>query len=245
MRFRVQLPAYAGPLDLLLYLVRRNELDVLDIPIAVVADQYLEILGVIEQIDVDAVGDFLEMATRLMEIKSRMMLPRQDEPVEEDAIDDPRTGLVERLLEYRRFKDAAEALDEQSRQWSQRFARRVNDLDANPQSPAEQPIAEVELWDLVSAFARVIRDNAPARTTQIRYDDTPIETHMDRIFERLQHVPRLAFEDLFTAGMNRAQMVGIFLAILELVRRRGVRVEQDGLFGEIWVLAPSRLAAAA
>lgn len=245
MRFRVQLPEYAGPLDLLLYLVRRSELDVLDIPIAVVADQYLEILGVIEQIDVDAVGDFLEMATRLMEIKSRMMLPRQEEPIEEDAVEDPRQGLVERLLEYRRFKEAAEALDERARQWSQRYARRVNDLDEGDRSPADQPIAEVELWDLVSAFARVIRDNAPAKATKIRYDETPVETHMQRILKRLEREPRIVFSDLFAAEMNRSQMVGLFLAVLELVRRRGVRVEQSELFGEIWVLAPERLAAAA
>ena len=169
----------------------------------------------------------------------------QEEIAEEQEIEDPRQGLVERLLEYRRFKEAAEVLDEQGRQWQQRFARRVNDLQDGPQAPADQPLAEVELWDLVSAFARVMRDNAPAKTTKIRYDDTPIETYMERIFDRLQQVPQIEFTDLFTPGMTRSQMVSVFLAVLELVRRRGVRVEQGDLFGEIWVLAPERLAAAA
>ncbi|MBX3433119.1 MAG: segregation/condensation protein A [Pirellulales bacterium] len=245
MRFRVQLDAYAGPLDLLLYLVRRNELDVLDVPIAVVADQFLEILAVVEQVDVDAVGDFLDMATRLMELKSRMMLPRQDEAAEEQLVEDPRQDLVKRLLEYRRFKEAADALDERARQWRQRYSRRVNDLDEDPRPAADQPLVEIELWDLVSAFARVMRDKSPAKATKIRYDDTPIEAHMDRIFARLEQEPRLAFTELFDAEHDRSYLVGTFLAVLELIRRRGVRVEQDDLFGEIWVLAPLVAAAAA
>ena len=183
---------FSGPLDLLWYLVRKHELDVLDIPIAKVTDQYLELISVLQQIDVNAVGDFLELATRLMEVKSRMVLPRQEEQGEEQ-IEDPRQDIVERLLEYKKYKDAASMLEERGRQWQQRFARRVNELPAGQVDPAEQPIQEVELWDLVSAFARIIRDRAAVQPAAIRYDDTPIEVYMDAIRERLARESRVAF----------------------------------------------------
>lgn len=154
MRFRVQLDSFSGPLDLLWYLVRKHELDVLDIPIALVTDQYLEMLAVLEQVDVNAVGDFLEVATRLMEIKSKLMLPRHEELEAEQEIEDPRQDMVQRLLEYKKYKDAASMLEERSQQWQQRYARRVNDLSVAEVDPTEQPIQEVELWDLVSAFTR-------------------------------------------------------------------------------------------
>jgi segregation and condensation protein A len=235
MRFRVQLDAFAGPLDLLWYLVRKHELDVLDIPIARVIDQYLDVLAALEQIDVDAAGDFLELATRLMEIKSRMMLPRQDEE-EEQAIEDPRQDLVERLLEYKRYKDAAAALEDRGRDWQLRFGRRANDMSVGPIDPAEQPIHEVELWDLVSAFGRVVRERAPARPARIVHDDTPIEAYMRLIRSRLAAEGRVLFSSLFEPEMTRSQLAGIFLALLELMRDRQVCAEQAELFGEIWVL---------
>ena len=236
MRFRVQLDMFSGPLDLLWYLVRKHELDILDIPIARVTEQYLEMIAVLEAIDVNAVGDFLELATRLMEIKSRMMLPRQED--EEETVEDPRHDMIERLLEYKKYKDAASMMEQRSQEWQRRFARRVNDLPTNHRiDPAEQPIQEVELWDLVSAFARVIRDNAAVQPSNILYDDTPIEVYMDRIRERLTVEPRLAFTSLFERDMHRSQMVGIFLAVLELIRHLHVQVEQEELFDEIWILA--------
>jgi segregation and condensation protein A len=243
MRFRVQLDTFAGPLDLLLYLVRRQELDVLNIPIARVADQYLEILAVLEQIDVDAVGDFLDLATRLMEIKARMMLPQQDEAAEE-AIDDPRQDLVARLLEYKRYRDAASLLEDRRQDWQLRFVRRTNDVDAAPPNPADQPIHEVELWDLVSAFSRVMREKAAPKPARIRHDDTPIEVHLERIAERLAAEPRVAFVDLFPADSLKSRLVGVFLALLELIRLGRARVEQSEPFGAIWVLAPAAVVAA-
>lgn len=228
---------FAGPLDLLLYLVRKHELEALDIPIALVAEQYLEILAAIEQIDVDAVGDFLEVATQLMEIKSRMMLPRHEE-IEEEPVDDPRHELVARLLEYKKYKEAAGLLEERARDWQLRYQRRADDLEDVPRNPADQPIQEVELWDLVSAFSRVMREKGAAKTTKIRYDDTPIDAYMARIEARIAAEGRLSFASLFEPGMHRSQMVGLFLALLELIRHHRAQVEQADLFGEIWVLAP-------
>jgi segregation and condensation protein A len=234
MRFRVQLDMFAGPLDLLLYLVRKHELEVLEIPLATVAEQYLEILAVLEQIDVDAVGDFLEVATLLMEIKSRSMLPRHEE-IEEEPVDDPRHELVSRLLEYKRYKEAACLLEDRARQWQLRYERRVNDLESHGRDPANQPIQEVELWDLVSAFTRVMREKAAPPPAKIRYDDTPIEVHMDLIKARLAAEGRLSFASLFEPGMHRSRMVGLFLALLELIRHGLAGVEQSVLFGEIWI----------
>ncbi len=242
MRFRVELDAFAGPLDLLWYLVRKHELDVLDIPIARVIEQYLDVLAALEQIDVDAAGDFLELATRLMEIKSRMMLPRQDDD-EEQPIEDPRQDLIDRLLAYKRYKDAAALLEDRSRDWQLRFERRANDLHQGPVDPADEPIQAVELWDLVSAFGRVVRERAPARPTRIVHDDTPIETYMRRIRERLAAEGRVLFSSLFEAEMTRSQLAGIFLALLELMRGREVCAEQAEPFGEIWISAAANAGA--
>jgi len=235
MRFRVDLDIYSGPLDLLFYLVRKHDLNILEIPIAKVIEQYMELLEVIEAIDVNAAGDFLELASRLMETKSRLLLPRHEE--EETQVEDPRQDLVQRLLEYKKYKDAASRLDEQGRDWRQRYARQACDLPESSIRPEEQPIQEVELWDLVSAFGRVMRKSEAAETASIRSDETPIEDYMQRIRNRLALAPRVPFEGLFEGECTRMQQVGMFLALLELIRHERVRVQQQELFGEIWVLA--------
>jgi segregation and condensation protein A len=233
MPFSVDLSTFRGPLDLLLYLVRKHEVDILDIPVALITEQYLAHLAVLESLDVDAVGDFLDMASWLMEIKSRMILPRGDEV--EDELEDPRHELVQRLLEYKKYRDAASMLDERGRAWQERFGRAANDLVARPRDPSEEPIHEVELWDLVSAFGRIIRDTSLVRPSSIVYDETPIQVYMQRIREQLESNPRLAFSTLFAPGMHKSSLVGIFLAILELMRHHQVRADQNDLFGEIWL----------
>jgi segregation and condensation protein A len=233
MDFRVDLDTFRGPLDLLLYLVRKHEVEVVDIPIAAITEQFLEYLSVLEQLDVDAVGDFLEMASTLVEIKSRMVLPRGGEV--EDELDDPRQELVRQLLEYRKFKDAASILEERSRAWQERFPRLSDDLPPRERDLADQPIHEVELWDLVSAFGRVIRDHQASAASNIVYDETPIHVYMAWIHERLRIHSRMAFSQLFQRGRHKSSLIGIFLAVLELVRHHGVRAEQDGLFSEIWL----------
>lgn len=234
MDFRVDLDIFRGPMDLLLYLVRKHEVEIVDIPIAEITEQYLGYLSVLEQLDCNAVGDFLAMASTLIEIKSREVLPRSDE-VEED-LEDPREELVRRLLEYKKFRDAANMLEERSRQWQEQFPRLSNDMPSLERNLAEEPIHEVELWDLVSAFGRVIRDSVSVRPSNIVYDDTPIHVYMTRIHERLRSRQHLAFSELFQEGMHKSSMVGIFLAVLELVRHAQVRVDQNDLFGEIWLL---------
>lgn len=231
MSFQITLDVFRGPLDLLLYLVRKHELDILDIPISTITEQFLGYLEILEQLDVNMVGDFLEMASTLIEIKSRMVLPQSDE--EEGEIEDPRENLVEKLLEYKKYKDAASLLDERSRQWQQRFSRQSNDLPPRQRNLAQESIAEVELWDLVSAFGRVLRDQNRTQPTSIVYDDTPIEMHMQHIHKRLLTNREVALSDLLQAGMHKSTLIGIFLAILELVRHHQVCAEQGELHGEI------------
>jgi segregation and condensation protein A len=233
MDFRVDLAVFRGPMDLLLYLVRKHEVDILDIPIAPITDQFLEYLEVLQQLDVNAVGDFVAVASMLVEIKSQQVLPRSDEVQEE--IEDPRHELVRRLLEYKKYRDAASILEERSRNWQQHYPRLIDDLPPQRRDPSDEPIQEVELWDLVSAFGRVMRQSAVARPSSIVYDDTPIHVYMGRIHGRLCETQRLALSELFQPGLHKSALVGIFLAVLELVRHHHVCAEQDGAFADIWL----------
>jgi segregation and condensation protein A len=234
MDFRVDLEMFRGPLDLLLYLVRKHEVEIVDIPIATITDQYLQYLAVIRELDVGAVGDFLAMASTLVEIKSQQVLPRADEV--DDDLEDPRKELVRRLLEYKEYRDAASMLEERSRWWQKRYPRLASDLPPRERDLAEEPIHEVELWDLVSAFGRIIRDTELAKPSSIVYDDTPIHVYMAQIYEQVRARGQLPFTELFRAGMHKSALIGIFLAVLELVRHARVRLEQNELFGEIWLL---------
>ena len=234
MDFRVDLTMFRGPLDLLLYLVRKHELDVMDIPISLVTEQYCQYLEVLEDLNVDEVGDFIEMASLLIEIKSRMVLPHDEDEQEENIEDDPRQELVQRLLEYKKYKDVASTLKENGREWQQRYTRVAQDLPPRTVDPAEQPIHEVELWDLVSAVGRIMRERERLKPlTNIVYDDTPQQVYMQQLHERLIREDGIHFTDMFELGMHKSRMIGIFLAILELVRNYGVVVEQVGMHGDM------------
>ena len=231
--FRVDLDVYRGPLDLLLYLVRKNEVDIHELPIAPITEQYLAFLEVLQEIDVNAAGDFLEMASTLAELKSRLVLPRADEVQEE--LDDPRRDLVRQLLEYKKYKDAASMLEDRARAWQERFPRLASDLPPRGRELADEPIRDLEIWDLVSAFSRLMRDREALRPASIVYDETPIQVYMRRIHEQLVARGRVAFSELFAQGMHKSSLVSIFLAMMELVRHHGARAEQEHLFGEIWL----------
>lgn len=234
MNFRVELGIFHGPLDLLLYLVRKEELDVSEIRLSTVVEQYLHYVSILEQIDIDAVGEFLEVASLLIEMKSQTVLPGEEEVA--DELEDPRQELVKRLLEYKQYRDAASILEERSREWRDRIPRLANDLPGRNLSLGDQPIQEVELWDLVSAFGRVLKaKHAVASPESIRYDDTPIHVYMQRIDERLRRNGRVAFTSFFDESVHKSKLVGMFLAVLELVRHQHARAAQPDLFGEIWL----------
>ena len=229
--FSAKLPFYQGPLDLLLHLVRRHELDILDIPIAAVLEQYLEYLAVLKYIDINRIGDFLAMASMLVEIKSFKALPGEEEAEEE--VETPKQELVKQLLEYKQYCDAARTLQKRSELWQLRFPRLADDLPQRPRNLSDEPIQEIAIWDLVSAFGKVLRECLPAVEQKIVYDDTPISTHMNRIHHRLKIEKRIAFRQLFIPGQHKSTLVGVFLASLELVRHEFAHVYQDYNFGEI------------
>jgi segregation and condensation protein A len=230
--YRVQLDVFTGPLDLLLYLIRRDELDIQDIPIARVTEQYLEYVRLLEVLDPNAAGDFLVMASTLLELKSRALLPTPPlEAAEEE--EDPRAALVRQLLEYKRFKDAAQALGTAAQERRKRFARRPVDL---PKELQGVELEEVQVWDLLSAFGRVMSaiGQGPG-LHEVTYDDTPIQEYETLILDTLEREGPLKFQALFADRANRAEIIGLFLALLELLRKRRARAEQDTLYGAIYL----------
>jgi segregation and condensation protein A len=227
--YLVDVETFRGPLDLLLYLVKREEVDVRDIPIARVTEQFKQYLEVLQLIDVERAGDFLVMAATLMEIKSKLLLPRPEEGKEDE--DDPRLELVRQLIQYKRFKDAAAALEARAEEQSHRLPRQP----APPSSSAPPALRPVELWDLVSAFGRLMRETLAMQPQTIAVDQTPLHVYMDLIVERLRAAGRLPLSALFTPPYTRSRLVGLFLAILELTKVRHVVPEQNETFADIWL----------
>jgi segregation and condensation protein A len=230
MDYQVDIETFRGPLDLLLYLVKRQEIDIRDISISRVADQFLEYLQVLLVVDVERAGDFLVMAATLMEIKSRMLLPRLDEISDDEP--DPRQELVRQLVEYKKFKDAALHLEEFADKQASRLPRQATELLSST-STAEQPLRQVELWDLVSSFGRLMRETLSLEPQRIIVDQTPLYVYMDAIVAQLSHGAMVPFSSIFTPPYHRGRLVGLFLALLELVRGWKVHVEQPDVFGEI------------
>jgi len=237
--FAVDLTEYAGPLDLLLYLVRREELDVTNVSLAKITRQYCDFLELIEAIDIDATADFLEPVGVLLEMKAKQVLPVPATAVDEavSVVEDPADQLVQRLVQYKRFRDVATILDEQSRTWQLRFARQADDRPRRRLDPVQQPIASIEIWDLVSAFGRILRERQPAPTEQVVYDDTPIHSHMAMIHREIKSRKRIELQSLFQPGQHKSTLVGMFLATLELTRHHGVLAQQIGLDGPMWLTA--------
>ena len=165
-----------------------------------------------------------------------MVLPQIEEK-EEQPIEDPHADLVQQLLEYKKYKDASKVLEDRGRGWQQRYSRLANDLPPREISPVDQPLHEVELWDLVSAFGRVIRAHENSQPASVVYDETPISVFMERIHTRLNDDGQIAFSDMFEPGMHKANLIGVFLAVLELVRHHKVDAEQTDPHGEIYLMA--------
>ncbi len=259
--YKVRLDAFEGPLDLLLFLIRKNELEVEDVPVAMIAGQYMQFLGQIDKVDIDVAGEFLLMAATLTEIKSRMVAfqqqpsPTADEEGHAKAKkEDPRAELVRQLLAYKAYRDAAAALEGRLADWQSRFPSSAvlpNDKDpavaaikrALADSQAALELEDLELVDLTEAFRKVMETVNFDRIGdhQVTYDDTPIEAHATDIMTVLQAPDASAsptreveFAQVFK-GRTRSQMVGLFLALLMLVRDRKVAVRQDRIDGAIYL----------
>ena len=242
MEFKVATDVFSGPMDLLLYLVKKHEVDITQVPISRIAEEFVAYLDVLEGLAIDQVGEFVELASVLLEIKARALVPRPEEQAEE-TVEPVREDLVKRLLEYKQYRDAAVMLEDRARQWELRFPRLATDEPVRRSSPVEVTIGDVQMWDLVGAMARVLRKRERRKPRQIVQDDTPIEVHIERVDALVHERGRVAFSELLDADMPRSRLMGIFLAVLELTRRGRLSTRQDRLFDEIW-LEPRATAAA-
>ncbi|MBL7140805.1 MAG: segregation/condensation protein A [Planctomycetes bacterium] len=241
MTYKVDLDIYSGPMDLLLYLIRREEVDVRDLPVARIADQYVAYVEHLQALDIELAGEFVVMAATLLELKSRALLPRLPEAEDEQAEDqeDPRETLIRQLIEYRRYKGAAGLLSDRGRDMARRFPRRFDDdllahLEAGADEvPPEDLLEGVEVWDLISAFSDVIRTLGYSEPREVVYDDTPVEEAAVELVQRLERERTVRFVDLFTGGRSINYCIAMFLALLELVRRRRIGAEQDEDFQDL------------
>ena len=223
--YRVALDVYQGPLDLLLFLIKREEIDIYDIPILRITEQYLQYVQLLEKIDPEVAGEFLVLAATLMEIKSRTLLPRPPASEDDEEIEDPRLELVRQLLEYKRFKDAAHSLGEAAGQRAMQHMR----VPVQPPPPEDEiELENLEIWDLFEAFNQLLEQTGKSGPVhKVGVDDTPITLHAEDIVDSIQRAGgEQEFNDIF-AGRNRAEMIGLFLALLELMRQHRVRVLQE------------------
>jgi segregation and condensation protein A len=236
--YPVHLANFEGPLDLLLHLIRKHELNIYDIPIALVTQQYLEYLDLMTELNLDVVGEFLVMAATLIHIKSRTLLPRPD-PAQEDPTEDPREALVRRLLEHQRFKAAAELLHEKEIQRSAQWGRPDGRV-AEVVGEAPEPEIEVDLFSLMAAFRHVLDRARQRPRVLLPPEQISIEARIDQLLDRLSETDACGFEELFADVQSRSGMVVTFLALLEMIRLKLVRVFQQGNFGPIRVYKRER-----
>ncbi len=229
--YAVKLDNFEGPLDLLIHLIKQNEVSVYDIPIALIAGQYLEYLALMRELDLDLAGEFVVMAATLIHIKSRMLLPRPD-PAQEDPEEDPREALVRRLLEHQRYKQAAELLHERETlreaQW-QRPDERVAPIAGEEYEPE----LEVDLFSLIAAFRSVLERAKHRPKVVLPAEQVSIESRIEQLLARLSDTKGCGFEDLFEDVSAKGDLIVTFLALLEMIRLRLVRVFQAGSFGAI------------
>lgn len=245
MPYQVKIDAFEGPLDLLLHLINRLEIDIYDIPVAQITEQYLMYIKTMNELQLDVASEFLVMAATLLAIKSKMLLPKHEETVDEQETDftfeeDPRDELVERLIEYRKYKEAALDLKTLEEERGLLYTKPPSDLsDFAKERQSERTELNVSLYDMLAAFQKLMRRKKLQRpmATKIARQEVSIEKRMSEIMECLkkQHL-RVNFNDLFPLP-SKEHIVVTFLAILELIKRKEINVEQQENFGEIFVAA--------
>jgi segregation and condensation protein A len=233
--FPIKLENFEGPLDLLLHLIRKNEVSVHDIPIALITAQYLDAITLMQELDLDVAGEFIVMAATLIHIKSKLLLPRPETAAGVDGEqEDPRDALVRRLIEHQKFKAAAELLHEReqlrSAQW-QRPDERVAELAGDELEPE----IEVDLFSLMTAFQAIVERAKHRPKVYLPTEEVPVEVRIEQLLERLSETQACGFDDLFGDVNDRGGLILTFLALLEMIRLKLVRVFQSGSFGPIRV----------
>ena len=232
--YQVRIENFEGPLDLLLHLIKKNEINIYDIPIAMIAQQYLSYIEAMKDLNLTVAGEFLVMAATLLQIKSKMLLPVEESAEDDEDGPDPREELVRRLLEYKTFKEAARQLDTQERMWREIYSRPIPPSVDVAQSD-ETLLDNIGLFDLVDALQEILNRNPGKKLLEIIPDNLTVRDRMNVLLEALEGQESIGFEALFEASCHRLVIIVTFLALLELIRLRTVRVYQAENFGPILV----------
>ncbi len=239
--YEVKLPVFEGPLDLLLHLIREHRIDIYDIPISLITRQYLDYLALMKDLNLSVAGEFLVMAATLLQIKSRMLLPREERPEAPDDGEDPREELVQRLVEYQQYKEAATRLEERETRWRDVF-RRAQELP--PTEPEEVQLGEISLFDLLTALRDVLERVPDESIMELTVEALTVRDRMTQIVERLDRLDdpaELRFDQLFDTDRRRIAVIVTFLALLELVKIHALGLRQAEAGGAIILvrLAPA------
>ncbi len=240
LQYNIKIDAFEGPLDLLLHLIHRYEIDIYDIPVAEITEQYVGYIHAMKELQLDVASEYLVMAATLLAIKSKMLLPKQEEELleEEEWEEDPRQELMERLIEYKKYKQAASDLKERERERALLYTRAPADLSNFIHTEREESLPNnVTLYDMLAAFQKLMRRKKLQKpvTTTITRQEIPIEKRMEEIVFRLtKSNGRCSFYDLFEED-SRESIVVTFLAILELMKKKMLTIEQEQNFEEIYV----------
>ncbi|MFY8217050.1 MAG: segregation and condensation protein A [Chthoniobacterales bacterium] len=234
--YKVKLDVFEGPLDLLLYLIKRDEVDIYEISIERITKQYLEYIEAFQLLNIDLAGEFIVMAANLLYIKSRTLLPVDQQMAEEDAEeDDPRWELIRQLIEYKKFKEAAGRLRDLESVQENLYAR----VPVLPELPVDENllVEEVGIFDLIRAFQRVLKRRTPVQENlrEIFAENFTVADKIEHVLRLIENGTSLRFEEMFPEQASRSEVVVTFLALLELIRMKQLRVRQDGQFGEIWI----------
>ena len=230
MTYQIKLPIFEGPLDLLLHLIREHEINIYDIPIAFITKQYLEYIELLKNLNLEVAGEFLVMASTLIHIKSRTLLPKSEVSADmEEEGDDPREELVRKLLEYKKYKEAAGLLRDKEIAYKNVFTRK-----AESEIPDEDELLiEVSIFDLLSAFKNVVKNIKGSDTYEISVDEVSVTERINYIMEALGNSSYILFESLFSDMTRKMELVATFLALLELIRLKLIKIQQTKRFGTI------------
>jgi segregation and condensation protein A len=235
MNYKIHLEKFEGPLDLLLFLIKKNDIDIRDIPIAIITDQYMEYIEMMKMLDLDVVGDFLVMAASLMQIKSRMLLP--PDPLAGPEAVDPRQELVDRLKEYEQFKLIADGLKTKELYRQNLFGRLVDEEKMNEiKEDAQEVLFEATLFDLINALSEALKHVPEKKDYQITQEEFTIEGKIHSLLHMLVETPRISLMDLFRKATTKQEVVCTFVAILELTRQKEIVIVQHRQFEDIEIL---------
>jgi len=230
--YNIKIPVFEGPFDLLLHLIKENKIDIYDIPIALITGRYLQYIEMMKELNLELAGEFLVMAATLIQIKSRMLLP-PDEEVSSEEQEDPRLELVNRLLEYQAFKEAASNLRKREEEWMNVFHKEPTSADT------ELCLFDLNLFDLLGAFKKILDTTSP-ELISITKEILTVKDKMSIIMEMLEGQEAIRFEEIFKEGSTRIQLIVTFVALLELIRLGLAKAYQEKEFGNIWVINPAK-----